>query len=258
MPRFSPDGSTIVFERFTSGRESDIWLIDPDGSKDRPLTTSPGYEYRPRWSSDGKRIFFNTLDTKWRGEWWSVSVDDRKESFERALPPNTSQWELSPDGRTVAFTSTKGGKAVNVWIAPLDDLDHPTQLTFDQEMMGFPLWSPDGTRIAVQVQRGTDTHVGVVSLDGKVQLLTSEPGTRWGGSWSSDGEKYAYAALRDDRWDLWYVSLSERRERKLTPDSLVRSFVRYPAWSPRRDQIVYEYAETTGEIWLMELPQEGQ
>ena len=255
MPRFSPDGSTIAFERFTSGRESDIWLIDPDGSNDRPLTTSPGYEYELCWSSDGERIFFVTLDKRWRPEWWSVSVADRRERFERAFPPSVSRWELSPDGRTVAFSSAKGGKAVNVWIAPLEDLDNQTQVTFDEEMMGFPLWSPDGTRLALQVQRGPDAHVGVVSLaDGEVQLLTSEPGTRWGGSWSADSEKYVYAALRDDRWDLWWVSLSDRRERRLTENSLLRSFVRYPTWSPRGDQIVYEYAETTGEIWLMDLP----
>jgi hypothetical protein len=29
--------------------------------------------------------------------------------------------------------------------------------------------------------------------------------------------------------------------------------VRYPAWSPSGDRIVYEYAETTGNIWAMEL-----
>jgi len=28
--------------------------------------------------------------------------------------------------------------------------------------------------------------------------------------------------------------------------------VRYPAWSPRGDAIVYEYAETTGNIWLLD------
>jgi Tol biopolymer transport system component/DNA-binding winged helix-turn-helix (wHTH) protein len=255
MPRFSPDGSTIAFERFSAGRESDIWLIDPDGSNDRPLTTSPGYEYRPRWSFDGKRIFFGALDEKWRHSLWSVSIADRRETFERSLPPLMGQWEISPDGRTVAFNSSKVGSVVNLWVAPMDDLDKWTQLTFDEEMMGFPLWSPDGTRLALQVQRGSDTQVGVVSLhDREVQLLTDEPGTRWGGSWSRDGERYAYAALRDDRWNLWWVSLADRKERRLTDYSLARSFVRYPAWSPRGDQIVFEYADTTGDIWLVQLP----
>jgi Tol biopolymer transport system component/DNA-binding winged helix-turn-helix (wHTH) protein len=255
MPRFSPDGSTIAFERFTSGRESDIWLIDRDGSNDRALTTDSGYEHRPLWSIDGKRIFYFTLDEEWRAAMWSIQTADRRETFVRPIPPLMAQWEISPDGRTVAFASSRAGNVVNVWIAPMDDLEDPTQLTFDKEMMGFPLWSPDGTRLALQVQRGSDTQVGVVSLrDGEVQLLTSEPGTRWGGSWSPDGEKYAYTALRDDRWNLCWVSLADPQERKLTDYSLSRSYVRYPAWSPQGDQIVFEYADTTGEIWLLELP----
>jgi Tol biopolymer transport system component len=255
MPRFSPDGSTIAFERFSAGRESDVWLIDPDGSNDRALTTRSGYEYRPRWSFDGKRIFFVTLDENWQGALWSISVEDRKETLERRFPYPMSQLDISPDGRTAAFNSAGGGKVVNVWVAPMDDLANATQLTFDSEMMGFPLWSPDGTRLALQVQRGADTQVGVVSLsDREVRLLTTEPGTRWGGSWSPEGDKYAYAALRDDRWNLWWVSLADGRERRLTDYSLPRSYVRYPAWSPRGDQIVFEYADTTGEIWQLQLP----
>jgi hypothetical protein len=29
--------------------------------------------------------------------------------------------------------------------------------------------------------------------------------------------------------------------------------IRYPAWSRLADQIVYEYVETAGNIWMMEL-----
>jgi len=37
------------------------------------------------------------------------------------------------------------------------------------------------------------------------------------------------------------------------PAALLNAFVRYPAWSPLGNQIVYEYNETSGNIWLMEL-----
>jgi hypothetical protein len=30
-------------------------------------------------------------------------------------------------------------------------------------------------------------------------------------------------------------------------------FMRYPAWSPRNDQIVYEYGVVRGNVWLLEL-----
>jgi hypothetical protein len=31
------------------------------------------------------------------------------------------------------------------------------------------------------------------------------------------------------------------------------AYVRYPDWSPLGNQIAYEYAETTGNIWSLEL-----
>jgi hypothetical protein len=40
-------------------------------------------------------------------------------------------------------------------------------------------------------------------------------------------------------------------QKQLTNYSKLNTFVRYPAWSPT--QIVYEYAETTGNIWMLEL-----
>jgi len=33
----------------------------------------------------------------------------------------------------------------------------------------------------------------------------------------------------------------------------MNTYVRYPAWSPAGDQIVYEYAKTTGNIWMVDL-----
>jgi hypothetical protein len=34
----------------------------------------------------------------------------------------------------------------------------------------------------------------------------------------------------------------------------LRAFVRYPAWSPKNDWIVYEYSEMRGNIFELDLP----
>jgi hypothetical protein len=39
----------------------------------------------------------------------------------------------------------------------------------------------------------------------------------------------------------------------LTSYTKQNAYVRYPAWSPLGNQIAYEYSETAGNIWIMEL-----
>jgi len=62
----------------------------------------------------------------------------------------------------------------------------------------------------------------------------------------------AFAGFRDGLWNVYSVSRDDRRETRLTDYRRLNAYVRYPAWSPRDDQIVFEYAETTGNVWLLE------
>ena len=42
-------------------------------------------------------------------------------------------------------------------------------------------------------------------------------------------------------------------QRRLTHFDETNTYVRYPAWSPAGDRIVFERAQVTGNVWLMEL-----
>jgi Tol biopolymer transport system component len=104
------------------------------------------------------------------------------------------------------------------------------------------------------MKRGDDTHVAVIPSGGGAPLqLTNEAGQSWPGSWSPDGDKIAFAGMRDGYWNIWWVSRDARRRKQITKLTKPNAYVRFPSWSPRGDQIVYEYAETTGNIWVMEL-----
>jgi len=57
---WSPDGTRIVFESYipSEGAQTDIYVMDADGTDRTRLTEDPGMDYYPVWSSDGSEILF--------------------------------------------------------------------------------------------------------------------------------------------------------------------------------------------------------
>ncbi len=54
---FSPDGRRIAFHRVADGG-SEIWVMESDGSKPKPITQSFIDEYSPAWAPDGNWIVY--------------------------------------------------------------------------------------------------------------------------------------------------------------------------------------------------------
>jgi TolB protein len=100
-------------------------------------------------------------------------------------------------------------------------------------------------------RNGGSQIVWIPSSGGTPIQLTNDPGENWPHDLSPDGDKIVFAGFRDGLWNIYWVSRSTRAEKQLTNNSKANAFVRYPSWSPRGDQIVYEYSETNGNIWTM-------
>ena len=131
----------------------------------------------------------------------------------------------------------------------------PRRVTDDAEGVGWPVWSPDGTRLAVEVMRGGDTHVGWLPVDGgPVRAVVTAPGQSWPQSFSPDGRRIAYAGQRRGVWNVYSVALEGGDERPLTAYSTPAGYVRYPFWSPRGGRVLYEYAESVSTVWTTRLP----
>jgi Tol biopolymer transport system component/DNA-binding winged helix-turn-helix (wHTH) protein len=246
---FSPDGTTIAYSVWRLGADGEVWLMDANGENTRQLTASPATVLG--WLPNGTEIALNQ-----KGEASAQLIKANWQNGRQALLTNhqlpTKFGRLSPDGNQLVF-NRRTGSTINIWKAALDT-GAPTQLTFDPEMLGFPVWSPDGRWLAAEMKRGDDRHVVVLpSAGGAATQLTFNHGQSWPGGWSPDGDKIAFAGQRNGVWNVWWVSRNTKQQQQLTHYTAPNSYVRYPAWSPRGNQIVYEFAETTGNIWLMEL-----
>ena len=65
-PAWSPDGRKIAFVSDRDGN-SEIYVMNADGSGQRRLTRNPAYDADPAWSPDGRTIAFVTTATATTG-----------------------------------------------------------------------------------------------------------------------------------------------------------------------------------------------
>jgi Tol biopolymer transport system component/DNA-binding winged helix-turn-helix (wHTH) protein len=278
LPAFSPDGATIAFTRFNTGMGLELWLMDAEGGNPRQLSTRPVVG-PPSFVPGGDRIgVLMRTEDGWGYRTVSLADGtheplfprDRTQGDEGVAPGHGAELpserpirlgarpaaaRLTPDGRSLVFHAQKTGGPVNVYLASLDE-QGIRQLTRDEGGAAWPAMSPDGRRVAVELFRGNgDAHVGVTTLDGgPLRQLTRARGQDWIHDWSPDGRKIAFAGIRDGVWNVYWVDADSAAERRLTGETRRRVYVRYPAWSPRGDRLVFERGEVFGQVWLQGLP----
>jgi len=249
-PTFSPDGKRIAYHVTRVGTLPDVYVMNSDGSNQTQLTTNPDSDQRPSWFPDGEEIAFLSR-RQGHDEMWVTSLKSGRERKLFGLAQDITFPQLSPDGKQVSFNSKKSG-TTNLWVIPVEG-GEPKQLTFDQETMGFSCWSPDSKWIAFEMKRGDNNFLGLVpATGGAVEQLNFARGQSWPFSFSPDGDKIVFAGFRNGYWNVWWYARSTKEEKQVTNYKKLNAFVRYPSWS-KDNQIVYEYAETTGNIWMTDV-----
>lgn len=252
IPTFSPSGGKIAYQSFTTGGMSYLWTMNSDGTDQKQMSSRSGFY--PNWTSDGTGIFFISSDRDIGGatSLWHVTSDAGVEKKVLDFDEEVYNARTSKDGKTVFFASKRSG-TVNIWAMPTEG-GSTRQLTFDNELAGFPAVSPDGKLIGLQLKRGEDTHVAILPVDGgAVTQLTFDKGQSWLNDFSPDSKQIIFAGQRDGIWNIYSISIETKEVKRITNFSKLNSYVRYPAWSPLNDRIAYEYAETTGNIWMLDL-----
>ena len=186
-PQISPDGLKIVYVRnfkdvMTDKNLSNLWIINSDGSQNRPLTTGNQNDFAPRWSHQGDKIVYKSnkedqkmklhmmwMDTKETvpltnlqqtpGE-VSWSHNDQFLAFQMFVPkehhsiiqmpakPEGANWNTPPtfiDQMNYRGDGAGYFKSGNnqLFTLPISG-GTPRQLTFSDFDHGAPVWSKDG------------------------------------------------------------------------------------------------------------------
>jgi TolB protein len=106
-PAFSPDGKQIAFSSDRDGyRESEIYVMQADGSNVRRLTHAPGWDGSPAWSLDGQRIYFYSQRDASPGI-YSMKADGSEQK--RIIAGPALSPAVKPDGR-LAYAAQQNGR----------------------------------------------------------------------------------------------------------------------------------------------------
>jgi len=166
---------------------------------------------------------------------------------------------LSPDAASVVYDQVEPrNRTLGLW-----RLDFargvPSRLTFHPSHQMFPLWSPDGTRIAFSSLREPPPQLYELSANGagseKVLLKTNFPKNPSG--WSSDGRLLFYGTVHPQTGgDIWALPLVG----KLEPYPVVHTLAdeHYGSPSPDGRWLAYISNETGRyEVYVEAFPATG-
>ena len=228
-PMRSPDGRTVAYLRFASGRTAALETRDIATGETRTLAAELrfGWDSRVDWSPTGDALHLaaaETSDSHFVG--WRVPLD--------GAPPE----RIERDGRDVlAVTPLADGRvALSVYLTrtavglvPVTG-GEPTDVTSAAATSAFlPSWRPDGRALGFitfswrRLRMPVDFDLGVLDLDaegaptGSVRTLLSEEHEDYGAAWSPDGRWLAFHGHLEQSDDVWLVPADgSERPRRLT------------------------------------------
>jgi Tol biopolymer transport system component len=236
--------------------DTEIFTMNPDGTRLVQLTHNSAYDYDPAWSADGKKIAFSSNRAP-----NPVGSNDTEVYVMRADGTNQrrvtdslgNNWNpaWSPSGRKIAFQSSRHVTEedylnTEIYVVRVDGTGE-RRLTDNTTSDLMPDWSPNGKKIAFYryIDAERDSDIFVMYSDGTNQRrVIDTPGYDYDPDWAPDGTKITF---QTGYQALYKVRADGTGLTNLTNNPSVRwDDVGDPSWSPNGKKIAFSGGRVVG------------
>jgi len=281
-------GERIAFFRAADGPVR-IWVMEPDGSAQQPVSPAGVFAVEASWSPDGERILYVRTNGDGNAGNWRLQILDLRSGDVETLPrppsgsPSSAVW--SPDGSKIAFVDAIPGDDPGTYAGSGLYLISPSgkdlRLLIDEVGSNIS-WSPDGREIVFErwvrntsgepseAEHSVEGLWAVNVATRSLRQITDFDGD--GPAWSPDGTLIAYS---DGATAIWVVNadgtgghrpvtdlppdtgFAPEREvfgAQWSPDGTWISFCS-DATSPGHHDLYKIHPDGTGLVQLMETPE---
>ena len=243
-PAISPDGSQIAYTSFGEGSDTDVFLINVDGTGQVDLTNNTQapsgvnlHDSQPSWSPDGTKIAFLSIRDAANGsgtgaDLYVMNADGSGVARVSGLPYDESNPAWSPDGARIAFSAIDPANGtLAIWAVNADGSGGLSRITDEPRGHEYDLsWSPDGTKIAFAGSHD-DSNGEIYTVGaggGGITRLTASTGTDDHPAFSPDGTKIVFRSSRDGSSDIFTMNAGGGPAVNVTPSTT--STEAYPDW----------------------------
>ena len=257
----APRTAKIVFASDRDGN-SEIYIMNPDGSGPVNLTHHRAHDYSPVWSPTGRQILFaserggNTSDLYVM----DADGDSVRRVFRKKVERRSPTW--SPDGEQIAYYRVDGGE-VAIYTASIKGTGEK------RIAIGMhPDWAPDGSEIAFMSAETllpvNDGFGGIQIAKPRIEIVNVRTNAKdqispegfvllFHPTWTSDGKRLVFSgidvndparAFGGHATSLYTVNRKGNGEpRRIKVEGDVSS----PALAPQGDTLIYQKETGRGD-----------